>query len=294
MMAPSPRSFRFGVNLLKADDRAQWLAKCALAERLGYDVILVPDHLGMPAPFPALVAAASVTQRARLGTFVLNAAFYNPTVLARDVAATDQLTGGRLELGLGTGYVREEFDAAGLRFGSGGERIDHLTATVDRLRELLADTEHQPAPLQHPVPLLLGGNGDRMLRLAARSADIVGFTGAATDSAGRLSLVSSETLTERVEFTRAAAGQRAAELELNVLVQTVEITEEPDSVAQRLHRFAPNLTLAEFEALPTVLFGTQEQIAEKLRAHREHYGFSYITVLEDAMEPFAKVIELLR
>lgn len=282
------------MNLLNAGNREQWLAKCATAERLGYDVILVPDHLGMPAPFPALVAAASVTQRPRLGTFVLNAAFYNPTLLARDVAATDQLTGGRLDLGLGTGYVREEFDTAGLHFGTGGERIDHLTTTVDRLRELLADPEHQPAPAQHPVPFLLGGNGDRMLRLAARTADIVGFTGATTDSAGRLSLVSPDTLAERVDFTRAAAGQRATQLELNVLVQIVEVTDEPDATAQRLHRLAPNLTVEEFEALPTVLFGAPEQIAEKLRAHRERYGFSYITVLEGAMEPFAKVIDLLR
>jgi probable F420-dependent oxidoreductase len=282
------------VNLLGVGDRAHWLAKCVAAEQLGYDVILVPDHLGMPAPFPALVAAAGVTERPRLGTFVLNAAFYNPTLLARDVAATDQLTGGRLELGLGTGYVRDEFDTAGLRFGSGRERVDHLTATVKRLRDLLADPEHQPAPAQHPVPFLLGGNGNRMLRLAARTADIVGFTGASSDSAGRLSLVSPETLAQRVEFTRAAAGERADELELNVLVQTVEVTEKDAATAHRLHQLAPNLTLEEFEALPTVLFGAAEQIAEKLHAHRKRYGFSYITVLEGAMEPFAKVIELLR
>jgi probable F420-dependent oxidoreductase len=291
MTAPPARPFRFGVNLLGVGDRAQWLAKCVTAEQLGYDVILVPDHLGMPAPFPALVAAAGVTERPRLGTFVLNAAFYNPTLLARDVAATDQLTGGRLELGLGTGYARDEFDTAGLRFGSGGERVDHLTATVKRLRDLLADPEHQPAPAQHPVPFLLGGNGNRMLRLAARTADIVGFIGASSDSAGRLSLVSPATLAQRVEFTRAAAGDRAGGLELNVLVQTVEVTEKKDAAtAQRLHQLAPNLTLEEFEALPTVLFGTAEQIAEKLRVHRKRY----ITVLEGAMEPFAKVIELLR
>lgn len=134
-----------------------------------------------------------------------------------------------------------------------------------------------------------------MLRLAARTADIVGFTGASSDSAGRLSLVSPETLAQRVDFTRAAAGERAGGLELNVLVQTVEVTEKKDAAtAQRFHQLAPNLTLEEFEALPTVLFGTVEQIAEKLHVHRKRYGFSYITVLEGAMEPFANVIELLR
>lgn len=108
------RPFRFGVNLLAPAPVDEWRAKCRRAEELGYDVILVPDHLGMPAPFPSLVAAAEVTERPRLGTFVLNAGFWNPTLLAREVATTDTLTGGRLELGLGTGYIRAEHDTAGL------------------------------------------------------------------------------------------------------------------------------------------------------------------------------------
>lgn len=110
----SSRLFRFGVNLLAPAPLDEWRAKCRRAEELGYDVILVPDHLGMPAPFPSLVAAAEVTERPRLGTFVLNAGFWNPTLLAREVATTDTLTGGRLELGLGTGYIPAEHDTAGL------------------------------------------------------------------------------------------------------------------------------------------------------------------------------------
>lgn len=200
------RPFRFGVNLLDIGDRAAWREKCRKAERLGYDVILVPDHIGFPAPFPALVAAGEGTTRPRLGTFVLNAGFYNPTLLARDVAATDQLTEGRLELGLGAGYVKAEFDTAGLPFGTGGERLAHLRATVERLRELLEDPEHRPAAAQARVPLLLGGNGDRILRLAARHAEIVGFTGAVDDGVGNLSLIPPDALAERVAFAREAAG----------------------------------------------------------------------------------------
>ncbi|MFF3146594.1 LLM class flavin-dependent oxidoreductase, partial [Streptomyces sp. NPDC057927] len=113
----SSRPFRFGVNLLAPAPLDEWRAKCRRAEELGYDVILVPDHLGMPAPFPSLVAAAEATERPRLGTFVLNAGFWNPTLLAREVATTDTLTGGRLELGLGTGYIRAEHDTAGLPWG---------------------------------------------------------------------------------------------------------------------------------------------------------------------------------
>src|ERR1700744_3339214 len=127
------RPFRFGVNMLTPASAAEWRAKCRRAEELGYDVILVPDHLGWVAPFPALVAAAQATERARVGTLVLNAGFYNPTLLAREVATTDALTGGRLELGLVSGYVREECDAAFQTFGSPGERVDHLRRKGEEL-----------------------------------------------------------------------------------------------------------------------------------------------------------------
>lgn len=130
-MPSSARPFRFGVNLLSPAPADAWRAKCRRAEELGYDVILVPDHLGMPAPFPSLVAAAAATARPRLGTFVLNSGFWNPTLLAREVAGTDALTGGRLELGLGTGYIRAEHDAAGL---PGARRESVSTVSCARWR----------------------------------------------------------------------------------------------------------------------------------------------------------------
>ncbi|MYR59881.1 TIGR03621 family F420-dependent LLM class oxidoreductase, partial [Streptomyces sp. SID625] len=168
-----PRPFRFGVNLLDPASAGEWRAKCRRAEELGYDVILVPDHLGWVAPFPALVAAAEATERPRLGTFVLNAGFSNPALLAREVATTDALTDGRLELGLGTGYVREEHERAGLPWGTPGERVTHLRRTVEELDRLLGSPDHRPRAAQQPrVPLLIGANGDRMLRLAAEHADI--------------------------------------------------------------------------------------------------------------------------
>lgn len=123
-----PRPFRFGVSLIDPAPAGEWRAKCRRAEEIGYDVILVPDHLGMPAPFPALVAAGAATERPRLGTFVLNAGFWNPALLAREVATTHALTDGRLELGLGTGYVQAEHDRAGLPFDAtraGGPSTAH-------------------------------------------------------------------------------------------------------------------------------------------------------------------------
>lgn len=284
--------FRFGVNLLDPDP-GRLLAAARRAEELGFDLAQVPDHLGMTAPFPALVAAAGVTERIRLGTFVLNTAFYRPAVLARDVATTDRLVGGRLELGLGAGYVKEEFDAAGLDYGTAGSRLDHLVATLEALRTRLADPEHQPAAAQAHVPLLLGGGGPRTLRLAARYADTVGFTGATQDAVGNLALMDAETLTDRVEVVLDAAAGRAPEL--NVLVQRVAVSDTPrGQTARELHEQLPYLTPEQLAAVPTLLFGTVEEIADQVIAHRDRFGFTSWTVLEPSMEAFAPVIARVR
>ncbi|MQY37162.1 F420-dependent glucose-6-phosphate dehydrogenase [Streptomyces sp. RB17] len=289
------RPFRFGVNLLTPAPAAEWRAKCRRAEELGYDVILVPDHLGMPAPFPALVAAAEATRRPRLGTFVLNAGFYNPALLAREVATTDALTGGRLELGLGTGYVPAEHETAGLPYGSPRERVDHLRCTVEELDRLLGSEAHEPHPVQSRVPLLIGANGDRMLRLTAEHADIAAFTGARPGSApGSLEPLSAEELDERVARYQVLAQERAEAAELNLLIQLVAVTDDPEPVLKPLLERQSQLALDAALALPIVLAGPLEDIVARVRAQRERFGFSYLTVLEPYMEAFAPVMERLR
>ncbi|MEV6051904.1 LLM class F420-dependent oxidoreductase [Streptomyces sp. NPDC052107] len=301
------RPFRFGVNLLTPAPAGEWRAKCRRAEELGYDVILVPDHLGMPAPFPALVAAAEATRRPRLGTFVLNAGFYNPALLAREVATTDALTGGRLELGLGTGYVPAEHESAGLPYGSPGERVDHLRHTVAELGRLLGSGElpqsrlrstggtPMPRATQSRVPLLIGANGDRMLRLTAEHADIAAFTGARPGSApGSLEPLTAEELDERVARYRGLAAGRAQPAELNLLIQLVAVTDDPEPVLKPLLERQPQLTLDAALALPIVLAGPLEELVARVRAQRERFGFSYLTVLEPYMEAFAPVMERLR
>lgn len=293
-----PRPFRFGVNLMTPAPAGEWRAKCRRAEELGYDVILVPDHLGMPAPFPALVAAAEATERPRLGTFVLNAGFWNPALLAREVATTDALTGGRLELGLGAGYVQAEHDTAGLPFGTPRERVDHLRHTVGELERLLGADEYQPQPAQKPrVPLLIGGNGDRVLRLTAEHADIAAFGGAYADpesTTGRLVPVTAEQLDDRVARYRKFAAGRKEPAELNLLLQMVVVTGDREGVVQPLLDRVPELTLEQVLELPILLVGTLERIVEQVLGQRERYGFSYLTVLEPYMEAFAPVIERLR
>ncbi|ULR49111.1 LLM class F420-dependent oxidoreductase [Streptomyces deccanensis] len=290
-----PRPFRFGVNLLSPTSGGEWRAKCRRAEQLGYDVILVPDHLGMPAPFPSLVAAAEATERPRLGTFVLNAGFWNPTLLAREVATTDALTGGRLELGLGTGYVEAEHETAGLPWGSPGERVDHLLRTVEELDRLLGSADYQPRPAQRPrVPLLIGANGDRMLRLTAEHADIAAFTGARTVAGGKLEPLTAEELDERVGRYQEFAAGRKEPAELNLLIQIVELTEDRAAAVRPWLGHLPNLTEEQVLQLPLVLVGTLDEIVAQVLSQRERYGFSYLTVLEPNMEIFAKVIEALQ
>ncbi|MGW0084708.1 LLM class F420-dependent oxidoreductase [Streptomyces sp. NPDC003393] len=292
------RPFRFGVNLLDLAPAGEWRAKCRRAEQLGYDVLLVPDHLGWPAPFPALVAAAEATERPRLGTFVLNAGFWNPALLAREVATTDALTDGRLEVGLGTGYVRAEHERAGLPWGSPGERVDHVRHTVEELKRLLGSPEQEPRPVQEPgIPLLIGANGDRMLRLAAEHADIAAFTAARSvpgSASGQLEPLTAEELDERVALYRKLAAGRPEPAELNLLIQLVAVTDDPEPVLQPLLERLPRLTVEQVPALPIVLVGTLEQIVERVRAQRERYGFTYLTVLEPYMEAFAPVMEALR
>ncbi|MEU6644977.1 LLM class F420-dependent oxidoreductase [Saccharomonospora sp. NPDC046836] len=294
MTAATTRAFRFGVNMVAMGGRSDWVDKCRRAEELGYDVIGAPDHLGLPAPFPALVLAAEATERVRLCPYVINTSFYNPALLAREVAGTDQLVDGRLELGLGTGYVKAEFDAAGLPFSAPGERIDHLANTIAELRTHFA--EGAPRPAQQPgPPLLLAGQRDRMLRLAAREADIVGFSGVRFNRDGSsATLAGPRELAQRVDFVRAEAGDRFEEIELNVLIQKVVVTDDRATALDQLRQYSPDLSAEEIGEVPILLAGTAEQIAEQVLAQRKAFGFSYVTVHEPDLETFARVIRLLR
>jgi probable F420-dependent oxidoreductase len=269
------RPFRFGVSLHTAGSESEWQAKAQLAADLGYHILQVPDLLSGPAPFPALVSAGNVPGL-RVGTFVLNAGFYRPVLLARDVAATSRLLGGRFELGIGTGYHAAEFEAAGVPFATPGQRVDHLEHTIAELRRLI-----DPMP-----PLLVGASGNRTLRVAAREADIVGFTVlAAGGDPERL-------LAERIEFLRAVAGDRFDRIELNLYVFAVSLTSgEPDLTAAR--QALPGVPDERICALPGVLIGSALQIADTLLRYRDDYGLSYFGVLERHMFQFAKVIGLL-
>jgi probable F420-dependent oxidoreductase len=271
------KDFRFGVCVREMTSRSAFADTVRRFEGLGFDVLSVPDHLGAVAPFPALTAAAQATATMRLGTYVLNAGFYKPALLGRDAAHVHLVSDGRLELGLGAGYVQAEFEAAELPFPGARDRVDHLTHVTDYIKR------------EHPgVPVLVAGDGDRVLTLAARRADIVGLTG----GPGRKG--ESDPLAARVAFIRAAAGDRFADLELNLMISAApsESSAKPDLAMPRRH--APDLPEADLLAFPGVMTGTPRDIADTLRDYRDRLGVTYITVLEPFADYIAKAIAELR
>jgi probable F420-dependent oxidoreductase len=271
------KEYRFGVGLRAAKSLASVQDEARRAEALGFDVLHLPDHIGAPAPFPTLMAAAAATTTLRMGTFVLNACFYKPALLARDVQALRDLSGGRFELGMGAGYAEREFKAAELRYPSARERVEYLAHVTEYMGEHLPD-----------VPVLIAGNGDKLLTVAARHANIIGLTG------GQPITETTNPLAERIEFVRRAAGDRFDELELNIAITAMprDGSAEPDLSITR--RALPHMSDEELLATPAVLSGSTRDIADTIRSYRDTYGVSYVIVQDKHAEAFSKVIAELR
>jgi probable F420-dependent oxidoreductase len=271
------KEFRFGVGLRAAKSLSSVQQEARRAEDFGFDVLHLPDHIGAPAPFPTLMAAAAATTTLRVGTFVLNASFYKPALLARDVAALRDLSGGRFELGLGAGYAQHEFEAAELRYPSARERVDHLAHVAEYMGEHLPD-----------VPVLIAGNGDRLLTAAARTADIIGLTG------GQPITDTSDPLADRIELVRSAAGERFDQLELNIAITALPRDESGRPDLSITRRALPDMSDQELLATPAVLSGSTHDIADTIRGYRDAYGVSYVIVQDKHAEAFSKVIAELR
>jgi probable F420-dependent oxidoreductase len=311
-MTDAVRPFRFGLSVWGATSRDEWRNKARRAETAGFDTLLIGDHLvdGMFSSLSALVAAAEATERIRVGTLVTNNDFRHPVVLARDAAVVDLLTDGRLELGLGAGHMKHEYDGAGLQFDPPKVRVARMAEAATIIRGLLGGDEvtfhgeHYrvdaqrcyPVPEQR-VPLLIGGNGRGVLRTAARLADIVGFTGFSQvegQPAVNPTHFTDEGLSEQIAWVRSAAPDRFDQLELTTLVQGITITNDRRGAAAELQPLLPALTVDDVLSSPYGLIGTAEQIADQLRARRERLGISYLTVFEKDLDAMAEVIELVR
>jgi probable F420-dependent oxidoreductase len=270
------KDFRFSlsVRFFKSRSRLEELAR--RAEDAGFDIVCVPDHLGAAAPIPTLTAVALATTKLKLSMYVLNSAFYKPALLSRDLQALELLSDGRLEIGLGTGYVKEEFEAAELPYPSARARVDYLEHMTTYLKK------HHPN-----APILIAGNGDRVLTIAAQHADLIGLTGSRVKDV-------EDPMAERVEFVRNAAGERFDSLELNLAITAMPDVGESAPNLKLTRMYSPDLSDEEILAQRSVLTGSPREMADTLSGYREKYGLSCFTVQDNHLENFSKVIAELR
>jgi probable F420-dependent oxidoreductase len=312
------RPLRFGLHTVLPRG-TDFGAFAVSVQEAGFDVLTIPDHLvASLSPFAGATAAAVATSRLHTGTLVLNNDLRHPVETAREAATVAAISGGRFELGLGAGHMKSEYDAAGIPFDAGGTRVERLIEAVDVIRPLLAgeavdiDGAHYcvraeagtlvAAPAV-PVPLLIGGNGTRVLQLAGRVADIAGLAGFSHNrDATKVELTHFDAagLQDRIGIVRDAAGDRFDAIELNALIQFVVRTEDREAAAGELAAAFGGVSPEFVLDSPFVLLGTYEQMAEALVERRQRFGVSYWTVFDEwvgrasAMPDIAKVIALLR
>ncbi len=305
------RRFRFGVQFSFAGSGKEWAEKAARVEELGYSTLCVPDHFDdQLAPIPALVAAAAATSTLRVGTLVLDNDYRHPLLTAKEAATVDALSDGRLELGMGAGWMRSDYEQSGITCDPPGVRIDRLEEGLAVVKGLLAGgkfsfsgrhytiTNHPgtPLPVQRPrPPILVGGGGRRILTLAGREADIVSVnfdlrSGSVGPQVG--ATATAEATAEKVRWVREAAGDRFDDIELSHTAYMTMVTDDRHAVAGGLGS-GFGLDAEQVLAMPNFAIGTVVQIADELERRRDDLGFSYVVVGGECHEAMAPVVARL-
>ena len=305
--------FRFGVNVYGADSPETWADQARHIEALGYDTLFIADHFGGLPPIAGMMAAATATTTLRVGTNVLANDFRHPLIVGAEVAAVDFFSGGRVVLGLGTGFWRQDYDQSGIPFELPGTRVGRLEEAVQILKGTwttapfsfagkyysVRDFELSPGPQQQPhPPILVGGGGRRILALAAREANIVGFGRRSTRSGGfDTDSDTPDATAEKVAWVRQAAGERFEQLEFSFLASFAAVTDDPVTTAQRLaqgwRELGVDIVADQILRSATSLIGTVDEIVAKLEHARERYGFSFIVIGESQIDEFAPIVKQL-
>jgi probable F420-dependent oxidoreductase len=308
---PHPRRFRFGVQLHTAPDGASWAGLARRAEDLGYSTLFLPDHFGdQLAPVPALMAAADATTDLRVGALVFDNDYKHPLVLAKEVATIDRLSGGRVEVGIGAGWMASDYEQSGIPMEAPGVRVSRMEEGIEVLKGCfgpgpfsfsgvhytITDHDALPKPVQSPPPLLIGGGAKRVLSIAGREAQIVGINpsihSGQVDAAAAQNGAADVT-DEKIGWVREAAGARYADLEINLLQFACIVTDDRTGTAEMM---APLFGLPP-EALfdyPHACIGSVEEICEALEQRRQRWDASYVVVQgPEGMESFAPVVAQL-
>ena len=309
--------FRFGVMLESVRDEHSLRETVRRAESAGYATVLIRDHFAAEpfgpqlAPLTTLATVAAHSTSLRLGTLVIDNDFRHPAVLAKEIATLDLLSGGRVELGLGAGWLAAEYHQTGIPFDTPGTRIARLAESIAILKGLLSgqsvtfhgdhyhvtDLANFPTPAQDPhPPLLLGGGAKRMLSLAGREADIISVLSTSMASGVQLDAVGergSARLAEKVAWIRDAAGDRFESIELSLFPDIVVVDDDITGARQFAAASGWDVSPETVLDMPAVLIGTVERIAEKLRAQRQNLGFSYYVVSDTDLETAAPIVSRL-
>ena len=305
------RPFRFGLQTSLADNMAAWRDRARRAEDLGYSCLYIPDHFGdQYGPLVALTVAAEATTTLRVGPLVLDNDFRHPVVLAKEIATLDLASSGRVEFGLGAGWMKTDYEQSGLPYDEPSVRVDRMEEALTILKALWSEgtctfegrhyridgaaCAPRPGTQPHP-PILIGGGGKRVLTIAGREADIVGVN--PNLRAGHVGAETIATTTpghydKRIQWVREAAGDRFDQLDLQMLTFMVMIVPNRKETAEQL---APMFQLSPQEALevPLALVGTVDEICETLIERRDRWGFNYIVVHEGELDAFAPVVAKL-
>jgi probable F420-dependent oxidoreductase len=313
------RSFRFGVLCEEMGTREAWLAKARRAEELGYSTLLLRDHFtpgpfgNQFAPIAALMAAAMATTRLRIGSMVFDNDYRHPVILSKEAATLDVLSDGRLEFGLGAGWMGKEYEQAGMSFDPSSARVARFEEALHIFKGLFAlepvtfsgkyytitGIQGFPRPLQQPhPPILIGAGGRRMLALAAREADIVGILAGPlnageptpTDPAA----YSAESLSCKIAWLREVAEERFSQLELSVITNP-RFTSNRRQGAEQIARERGwnNVSTEEILKMPTFFIGTVDEVVEQMLERRERFGISYYMTFDRVMEAFAPLVARL-
>ena len=292
-------------------DRPSWVQLAREVEQDGLHALYAADHPGTaPSQFVALAAAAAVTERLRLGTCVVNAGVWEPLALASAVATLDVVSGGRAILGVGAGHTPIEWTATGRAYPSAGERVARMIETIEATGALLdgGATSYRgdyvtlvdavldaPRPVQRRIPLLIGGNGERVVRFAARHADVVGISGLARTLPDghrhevdwhpgavdrQLALIASESRD---------AGRRP---EIEALVQVVQITDDPVVAAERIAPHIPGASATHLLETPFAWIGSEHEIVQRIRRFVE-LGVGNYVVRSGALADVRRILEVL-
>ena len=305
------KPFRFGVQLSTAASGKEWREKARKVEDLGYSTLFIPDHFGDQwAPTVAMTIAAEATEQINVGALVYDNDYRHPVVLAKEMATLDLATEGRVEFGIGAGWMKSDYDEAGITYDEPKVRIDRMVEGLEIMKQLWRDGtatfqgEHYtvtnaqgfPRPHSQPHPkIVIGGGGKRVLSIAAREADIIGVNPNLRSGYVGPEVAASATgpiYRERLQWIRDAAGDRFDDLELQCLTFMVSITEDSQSMYESI---APMFGLTPDQArdVPIALAGTVPEMVDVLQKRREEYGFTYIVVHEPEMEEFGAVVAQL-